>query len=158
YTGAAKAFAREVEQAPGDAALRYDLGDALLKAGRLGPAIASYERAFRLAPRDADIRFNLDFALQRAGGELLPPRLPPLAFKAFHALSDAELAGLHWLSCWLALGLLAWVLRRPALRERLGSWALAALALWAFAGSWLLARRALEPERVGVIVASTAEI
>jgi hypothetical protein len=43
----------------------YNLGNALMKAGQLGRAIASYERALRLAPRDSDLKANLEFARGR---------------------------------------------------------------------------------------------
>jgi len=42
--------------------LFYNLGNACLKADRLGPAILWYERAARLRPNDPDLRFNLDYA------------------------------------------------------------------------------------------------
>ncbi|HZE89941.1 MAG TPA: tetratricopeptide repeat protein, partial [Verrucomicrobiae bacterium] len=45
----------------GSAALEYNLGNALFKAGRLGPAILAYERAARLDPKDADARANLEY-------------------------------------------------------------------------------------------------
>src|SRR4051812_36178236 len=73
YTAAVTAYAKLCAEQPREPAWRYDLGNALFKAGRLGPAVASYQRAFDLAPRDADIAFNLDFALRRAGEELVPP-------------------------------------------------------------------------------------
>jgi tetratricopeptide (TPR) repeat protein len=39
----------------------YNLGNAYFKAGQLGKAILSYERARRLLPRDEDIEANLGF-------------------------------------------------------------------------------------------------
>ena len=39
-----------------------DLGSAYYRAGRLGQAILSYERALRLAPDDDDARFDLEVA------------------------------------------------------------------------------------------------
>lgn len=158
FTGAAGAYAKLAAEQPREPAWRYDLGNALFKAGKLGPAIASYERAFELAPRDGDARFNLEFALKRAGEELVPAGVPPLLFGLFHLLSDAELAGLHWLFCWAALLLGAAWLLAPGRRERLEPWAAAALALWLAAGGWWGARRLVEPGRLGVITASTAEL
>jgi tetratricopeptide (TPR) repeat protein len=158
YTAAAAAFGTLAAEQPREPAWRYDLGNALFKAGKLGPAIASYQRAYELAPRDGDTRFNLEFALKRAGEELVPAGVPPLLFGLFHLLSDAELAGLHWLGCWTALLLCALWLLAPARREGLGPWTAGALAVWLVAGGWWGARRLVEPGRLGVITASTAEL
>lgn len=42
--------------------LYYNLGNAYLRADRLGPAIWWYEKALRLIPGDPDLRFNLTYA------------------------------------------------------------------------------------------------
>jgi tetratricopeptide (TPR) repeat protein len=158
YTGAATAYEKLAQNAPAEAAWRYDLGNALFKAGRLGPAIASYERAFALAPRDRDIRSNLDFALKRAGEELVPAGVPPALFTLFHWASMPELAGLHWLGCWAALLLgAAWLLRAER-RPLLEPYLLAACALWLLAGAWWGARGWAEPAHPGVVIQSTAEL
>jgi tetratricopeptide (TPR) repeat protein len=158
YTAAATAFAKLAAEQPREAAWRYDLGNALFKAGRLGPAVASYQRAFELAPRDSDIAFNLDFALRRAGEELVPAGVPPLIYRAFHWLSAKELAGLHWLGCWASLLLgAAWLLLADR-RAMLFSWLAGALALWILGGSWWFSRYWLEPSALGVVVKSTAEL
>lgn len=158
FAGAAALYQQAVAASPKDAALRYDLGNALLKSGHLGPAIASYQRAFDLLPRDGDIRYNLGFALRQAGEELVPPGTPPVLFKLFYFLSERELAGLHWLGCWACLLLAAAWVRKAAWREKLKPFALAALAFWALAGAWWGARLALEPSQRGVIVKASAEI
>lgn len=159
FAKAAEAFAELAEAAPGDAELRYDLGNALLKAGRLGPASASYQRAFDLDPRDGDTRHNLDFVLKRAGEELAPPGIPGPAFAAFTALSARELAGLHWIAAWLAaiLAGLA-LLGDSARRERLRTPLTAAAAAWLLFGLWWLGLRAVLPPGRGVITAARAEL
>lgn len=158
YHGAAGAYAKLVEQDPRNAALHYDLGNALFKEGRLGPAIASYQRAFDILPRDQDIRYNLDFALKKAGEELVPSGVPPLVFTAFTLLSERELAGLHWLGCWAALLLAGLILLRPQKRPALLPWTATAALFWAFWGGWWLSRRTLEAGARGVIIRPTAEI
>lgn len=158
YTGAATAYAKLAAQQPREAAWRYNLGNALFKAGRLGPAIASYQRAVDLAPRDADARFNLAFALKRAGEEFVPPGVPPTLFQMFQLFNNEELAGLHWLCCWAALLLGALWLLRPALRARVLPWSAGALVFWLGFGCWWGARRALEPAARGVIIQPTAEV
>jgi len=45
--------------------LYYNLGNACLRAGSLGPAILNYKRAQVLIPRDADLNYNLRFALDQ---------------------------------------------------------------------------------------------
>jgi len=159
YQGATGWYLQAVAAAPRNAGLHYDLGNALFKGGKTGRAIAAYQRAFDIQPRDADIRQNLDYALRRAGEELVPAGVPPLLFLAFHLLSERELAGLHWLACWLLLALAGLCLWREAWRPRLLSWAAAALAVWlALGGWWLGIRRGMDPPQRGVIVASPAEL
>ena len=159
YDRAAAAFEALVAARPRDAALRYDLGNALLKSGKLGRASASYQRAFDLNPRDSDARHNLDFVLKRAGEELSPPGIPGPAFAAFTALSSRELASLHWLAAWTAL-LLAGLYalgteeRKDELRDRL----FVAAGAWAFFGLWWACLQAALPPDRGVIVAGRAEL
>ena len=159
YDRAAVAFEALVAADPGDPALHYDLGNALLKSGKLGRASASYQRAFDLDPRDGDGRHNLDFVLKRSGEELAPPGIPAPAFAAFTALSARELAGLHWLAAWAAmilagLSLLGSAQRREALRD----WLLGAAAAWALFGLWWAGLRAVLPAGRAVIVAGRAEL
>lgn len=158
FAGAAAAFRAAVAARPQDAHLHYDLGNALLKSGRLGPAVVSYERAFALDPRDGDVRFNLDFALRKAGEELIPPGTPAALFTLFHALAERELAGLHWLACWAALLLAAAGLARPSLRNPLRAPLAGAALAWALFGGWWALRLSAAPEGPAVIVATTAEL
>ena len=51
----------------------YNLGNACLKAGRLGEAVLWYHRALRLDPRDADLRANLRFAEELRFDQTGPP-------------------------------------------------------------------------------------
>ena len=159
YDQAVAAFGALVDRSPHDAALRYDLGNALLKAGKLGRASASYQRAFALDPRDSDGRHNLDFTLNRAGEELATPGIPGPAFVAFTALSARELSGLHWLAAWAALILAGLSLLGPApRRERLSGWLLGSGAAWLLFGLWWAGLRAVLPPDRGVIVAQRAEL
>lgn len=159
YEAAATAFAEIAAGRPDDSSARYNLGDALFKAGRLGPSIASFERSFALNPRDSDVRFNLAFALKRAGEEFVPSGIPPALFWAFTALSDRELAGLHWLGAWTTLLLASWFLLAGARRPKnLGAWTAGASAFWlGFGVWWVCLRMTLPPDR-GVIISSHAEL
>lgn len=58
--------------------LHYNLGNAYLRAGDLGQAIASYRRALHLLPRDEDALANLAFARRSARDEIAPPEPPVL--------------------------------------------------------------------------------
>ena len=159
FDQAASAFESLVAAQPGDAALRYDLGNALLKAGKLGRASASYQRAFDLDPRDGDGRHNLDFVLKRSGEELAPPGIPGPAFAAFTVLSSRELAGLHWLAAWTTMILAGFALLGNAERRaRLMDWLLGAAAAWLLFGLWWAGLRAVLPSGRGVIVAGRAEL
>ena len=62
YEQAIDQWEKIVRSGVANAELFYNLGNACLKADRLGPAILWYERAARLRPNDPDLRFNLDYA------------------------------------------------------------------------------------------------
>jgi tetratricopeptide (TPR) repeat protein len=62
YDEAAAQYRSLLEQGFRSEAVHYNLGNALFKMERLGPAILEYERAARLAPRDEDIQANLRYA------------------------------------------------------------------------------------------------
>jgi tetratricopeptide (TPR) repeat protein len=158
YAAAAEAFEDRAQERPEVAARHYNLGNARFKDGKLGAAIAEYQRAFELLPRDSDIRYNLQFALRRAGEDLVPPGVPPFVFLLFHLLSDHELAGLHWLGAWATLILGALLLQKESWRPALAPYTVAAAVLWAGAGAWWGARRTLTASPLGVIVRETAEL
>ncbi|HVC08830.1 MAG TPA: tetratricopeptide repeat protein [Elusimicrobiota bacterium] len=158
YAGAAAAFSQLSAQEPENSADLYNLGDSLFKEGRLGPAIAAYQKAFDLDPRDSNIRYNLNFALKKAGETLVPPGVPPVLFDVFYWFSLPELSGLQWTLCWLALILCGFWILLPGARDKLKPLAACSLALWIFWGGWFLVRKSLEPERLGVIISPSAEI
>ena len=58
YEAAIESYSTLVQRGVVDAHLYYNLGNAYYKAGMMGPAMLSYERAARLAPRDEDITEN----------------------------------------------------------------------------------------------------
>ncbi len=159
FEACAAAYEKLAAAAPRDAALQYNLGNALFKSGRLGRATASYERAFTLNPRDSDARANLAFVLRRAGEDFVPPGIPPAVFWAFTALSERELAGLHWLSAWACLLLLsAFTLAGERRRGTRAPWTAAAAAAWCVFGLWWMGLRAVLPPDRGVVVSSRGEL
>lgn len=151
---ASESFGRLAAEQPREAAWHYALGGARLKAGRLGPAVAAYERAFMLAPRDGDVRGNLDFALRRAGEELTPAGVPPALFALFTLASERELAGVFWLAGWVALLLAAAAL----LRKTPARAVVIAGSVWMLLGAWWAGLRAALPPARAVVTASRAEL
>jgi len=93
YAGAVHAYEEALAAGP-NAAVHFNLGNALFKTGKVGPAILHYRRAHFLAPRDADIAANLEFArAYRVDKTLtLPGPLARALERAFHALSRREAA------------------------------------------------------------------
>jgi tetratricopeptide (TPR) repeat protein len=145
YATAAQTYERLVASAVTDPVVFYNLGNAYYRQGRLGLAIANYERALELEPGFSQAAENLDKALRGTKRNLARP-LPP----------DWEQAALFWhygisrrgtyftaLSCWvlfwLTLGLCIW---RP---HRYARWAVAAVAVLAAAfgfSAWVKAHQA----------------
>jgi tetratricopeptide (TPR) repeat protein len=62
YETAITRFQALAEGGPASGKLCYNLGNAYLKAHRLGPAVWWYEKALSLIPGDPDLKFNLNYA------------------------------------------------------------------------------------------------
>lgn len=135
----------------------YNLGNAHLRAGRLGRAIAAYRRASLLLPGDANIQVNLKAALDRRRQDLSLPdgrgvpdyvffwrRALPFRTQAALTVAAAALAFL------LALVQLGIGRRLPALRWSVLLFVLLAAMLGAAAG---LTWRHLEARDRGAIAA-----
>jgi len=63
-----------VRSGKGGGPVYYNLGNAYLKADRLGRAVWAYERALLLTPRDPDLRFNLSHARDQTVDAMGDPR------------------------------------------------------------------------------------
>ncbi len=100
--------------------LHYNLGNAYLKAGRLGWAVLNYERALRLNPRDPDIRANLVYARSRMVDVLPERKIPWLLSMVARVHNLVDLRQILWLASalWFAIILLATV---ALFRERFRS-------------------------------------
>lgn len=61
FDGAALRYRQLLNQGYRSEAIHYNLGNALYKLGRIGPAILEYEKAAVMAPNDPDVRANLEF-------------------------------------------------------------------------------------------------
>lgn len=65
FTAAAEAYEGILRTGLASRDVYYNLANARLKEGRLGPAILNYRRALRLDPADEDARANLEYARRR---------------------------------------------------------------------------------------------
>ncbi len=139
--------------------LWYNLGNAYLRAGALGDAIAAYLKSRALLPRDQDVRANLAFARKSAKDAVAPPEPMPLAAALLfwhYQLSTRELV---WLL--LAAGALFWgALAAQWLKPRGELWrwlaAVAAVVSLALLGS--LAVRGVTPTQVAVVRAPETSV
>jgi len=95
YAKAAAGYQRLVREGFDDGRIQFNLGNALLRNGELGKAIASYLRSQAASPREEDVRANLQFARQSTKDAIAPPQpsevLSTLFFWHFR-LSHRELA------------------------------------------------------------------
>ncbi len=120
YRQAAEGFESLIRTGVKNGRLNYDLANAQLRLGRIGPAIVNYRRALRLMPGDENIRRNLAFART-----LCEVRIPPKAtsamvktilfwhFETAHA-SRVRVAVAGYVSFWLLMAVGLFVRRRAA--------------------------------------------
>ena len=114
YDEAAAGYERIIAGDVADAVVFYNLGNAYYRQGKVGQAIANYERALRLRPGFTAAEDNLDQAL-RASARALPRPLPPAWERSLLAWHYGLSYGLTW-----TLGAVAW----------LAAWVLLAVRLW----------------------------
>jgi tetratricopeptide (TPR) repeat protein len=154
FEAAARGFEAQLGGGYENGYLLYDLGNAWLRAGELGRAIAAYRRATRYLPTDANLEVNLRRALDARRRPLSPPDdralLDHLMFwrRSLPYRTELQVAlGLGGLAFGIALiGLFR---RRPGLRwPALGVAVLAVL----FAVSAVLDHRALVARDSAVVV------
>lgn len=95
YAKAASSYQRLVAEGFDDGRVQFNLGNALLRNGEIGRAIASYLRARASRPRDEDVRANLEFARQSTKDAIEPPAPSEVLSTLFfwhYRLSHRELA------------------------------------------------------------------
>jgi len=120
YVSAADLFEKIAHDGIRNGKLYYNIANARLKEGRLGPAILWYERALQLMPEDPDVRFNLEYArslLKDEPATLSSPVLQVLFFwKDLLGVAMwqgvAIASGIVFWCLWAA----AWFLKRPYLK------------------------------------------
>jgi tetratricopeptide (TPR) repeat protein len=67
YADAIRDYESLISQGRVSSSLFYNLANAYFREGKVGSAIANYEKALWLDPNDADIKANLQFARRNAG-------------------------------------------------------------------------------------------
>lgn len=110
YPAAIDAFKRLVSDGVRNGKLFYNLGNAFLKQGDIGPAVLWYERAKELIPGDPDLHFNLTYArslVKDEDGETASPVFQVLFFwRDMFRPADLQWAGIGFNAMfWLLLGI-----------------------------------------------------
>jgi tetratricopeptide (TPR) repeat protein len=158
FEGAVRTWEALVADGYVSAPLHFNLGNARLRLGQRGRAVAAWERALRLEPGDDDARENLAAARRDDPDRALLGE-PTLLARLVARVGDRTAVALFVLPWWLLWGALA--LRRDrgrAARRALTALAIAA-ALAATAGATLLAGRARDRRfPVAVLVVPTAPV
>jgi hypothetical protein len=95
YSRAVELYSSLTAQGFDDGRIHYDLGNAYLRNGELGRAIASYLRSRARRPRDEDVQANLKFARKSTKDDIAPPEPPAVVSTLFFwhfRLSHRDLA------------------------------------------------------------------
>lgn len=121
HVEAAEAYGRLLTNGIVTPAVRYNQGNAWLRAGRIGLAIVSFREAQRLAPRDQEIAANLAFARSKVPAGTPPPAGAGGAMAMLSLLTMDEWALVALIALWLWVGVLLLRLFRPGLREATAS-------------------------------------
>lgn len=111
YPAAIGAYEQLVEESVVDVAVFFNLGNAYYRSGRLGPAIANYERALQLHPDLDYVRENLEKCVaeteRRLGRPLPSDWEQSLLFWHYNLPQRATrfMAAVSWFLLWTLLGL-----------------------------------------------------
>ncbi|MCP4661065.1 MAG: tetratricopeptide repeat protein [bacterium] len=139
--------------------LHFNLGNAYLRNGELGRAIAAYRRSQVFLPRDQDVRANLEFARKSAKDALRPPAPDPVLATLFfwhYGLSRSELAVTV-----IVVNLLLWavlILRLYRRGSEVLRWTFMVLLLLFLATLGSLVVHYLWPQEIAVIVPQEIEV
>jgi len=156
FQEAAGAYEKLIQSGQVSAAVYFNLGNAFLKSGQIGKAVAAYRKVRGLTPRDADLGANLQFARNQVQG----PTVATGKWEQFlgkFTVNEWTLwaASLVWI--WLLL-LCALQLRpslRPALRGYLGGIGIAILVVGFCLGGVVCKIRT---NRVAIVVSKDAPV
>ncbi|NOZ87716.1 MAG: tetratricopeptide repeat protein [Deltaproteobacteria bacterium] len=159
YQKATKLYSILVRSGLVNGHLYYNLGNSLIRSGRLGKAVAAYLRSRKLIPRDQDVKANLKFARKSAKDAIDP--IEPSAFLKtvffwHYGLNFREVmiaAGIFSLLFWILMILRLFRRESEALKWVMG--VSLALAL-AFAGSLVV--RIISPTRLAVVSVPVVQV
>jgi len=156
HEGAARGWRALVDEGWESVGLHHDLGNALLRLGLRGRAIASYQRALALDPGDADALANLEQARAQNVDRLVGEAQPPLHARLLARTPDGAALAIFGIS-WSAFWLLLWLRSRASrsVRRWLGPAVLLA-ALLASGGGALLAGKASDRKTPSAVVIAPA--
>ncbi|MGH9867757.1 MAG: tetratricopeptide repeat protein [Candidatus Polarisedimenticolia bacterium] len=132
YDEAIEKYRSLVSQGVRSEAVHFNLGNALYKTNRLGPAILEYERAARLAPLDEDVQANLHLARSMTADKASEAgaRTPSFFLDRLLELTSVDQDALAFLAIYLTSGLL-WAMLIAAGSQRLRRSIVAALIVLA---------------------------
>ena len=139
--------------------LHYNLGNAYLRNGELGQAVASFRRSLIFRPRDQDVRANLEFARKSARDAIAPPEPGAVARTLFfwhYGLSRSELGILV-----VVLNLVLWAVLILRIYRRASEtlrWVFIGLLLLLLTTGTSLAVHYLWPQRVAVVVPQEVDV
>jgi len=151
YAKAIELYGQLVDEGVVHSAVFYNLGNAYYRSGRLGFAIANYERVLQLDPGNANAHQNLAQCVAQTQGRLARPQPPAWERYLFfwHAGLGPNMtrpaAFLAWVGLWTVLAVRSW---RPIRYLRRAAVLLAIAALALGASTWVKAR----PSRMAVAV------
>lgn len=115
YPSAIALYLELVDSGLDDGHIHFNLGNAYLRNGELGRAVASFRRSQELLPRDENIEANLSFARQSSRDAIAPPRPSPVLSALFfwhYKLSVREMTWFLLVTNLLFWGLAIWRLFR----------------------------------------------
>lgn len=157
YAAAIQGFEQLIAEHIEDPAVFYNLGNAYYRSGKLGPAIANYERALRLDPGLENARQNLAHCVSETKQRLARP-LPPeweqsLLFWHYGLRPETTRTAVlvSWLTLWTLLAAGQW--RRIRYLKPAAA-AAAVLALAFGASAWVKSN----PELLAVAGAETVPV
>lgn len=151
YPEALAAFEKVYTAGIRNGKLFYNMGNACLKMGDIGPALLWYERALALIPNDPDLRFNLSYARSLLKDEI-EGAASPVAEVLFFWKDMFRIAALQWAGIivhaafWLSWGLYRFFGKSALLHLCYATLLLSVLVLGTT--GWRLYERTFRPQAV----------
>lgn len=158
YGEAVEGYRALLERGHDGGLIHYNLGNAYLRQGELGRAVASYRRGLARLPRHGDLQANLAFARANVRDAVAPPEPSVAASTVFfwhRRLSLRELGAVLLVANLAFWGVLGWMLQYG--RKEAFLWLAGASAVVILAAGGSLAVHAWWPARVAVVLPAEVE-